>query len=97
MHQSDGNGHLNWWKNGGMVGRRFKQGKSRKRVRKTEGSAMATKTSALLILGLSLLLAVILPAQQQKPEDVPDAPSATRPIRSERQRVRQWPQRLARY
>ena len=41
---------------------------------------MATKTSALLILGLSLLLAVILPAQQQKPEDVPDAPSATRPI-----------------
>src|ERR1700690_3975748 len=39
-----------------------------------------TKTSTLLILGLSVLLAVILPAQQQKPEDVPDAPSATRPI-----------------
>lgn len=41
---------------------------------------MATKTSALLILGLSLLLAGSLAAQQQKPEDIPDAPSATRPI-----------------
>jgi len=41
---------------------------------------MATKTTALLILGLSLLIAAVLPAQQQKPEDIPDAPSATRPI-----------------
>jgi len=40
---------------------------------------MATKTSALLILGLSLLLAGSLNAQQQ-PEQIPDAPSATRPI-----------------
>ncbi len=41
---------------------------------------MATKTSALLILGLSLLLAASLLAQQQQPGDIPDAPSATRPI-----------------
>lgn len=41
---------------------------------------MATKTIALLILGLSLLIAAVLSAQQQKPEDIPDAPSATRPI-----------------
>ena len=41
---------------------------------------MATKTTALLILGLSLLIVAVLPAQQQKPEDIPDAPSATRPI-----------------
>lgn len=41
---------------------------------------MATKSTALLILGLSLLLAERVPAQQQKPEDIPDAPSATRPI-----------------
>src|ERR1035438_10840488 len=40
---------------------------------------MATKTSAVLILGLTLLLAGAL-APQQKPEDIPDAPSATRPI-----------------
>ncbi|HKB99285.1 MAG TPA: VWA domain-containing protein [Terriglobales bacterium] len=40
---------------------------------------MATKTSAVLILGLTLLLAGAL-AAQQKPEDIPDAPSATRPI-----------------
>src|ERR1019366_6301675 len=40
---------------------------------------MDTKTSAVLILGLTLLLAGAL-AAQQKPEDIPDAPSATRPI-----------------
>ena len=40
---------------------------------------MATKTSAVLILGLTLLLAGAL-AAQQKPDDIPDAPSATRPI-----------------
>jgi VWFA-related protein len=40
---------------------------------------MATKTSTVLILGLTLLLAGVL-AAQQKPEDIPDAPSATRPI-----------------
>ena len=40
---------------------------------------MATKTSAVLILGVTLLLAGAL-AAQQKPEDIPDAPSATRPI-----------------
>jgi VWFA-related protein len=42
-------------------------------------SGMSTKTSAVLILGLTLLLAGALMAQQ-KPEDIPDAPSATRPI-----------------
>jgi len=40
---------------------------------------MATKISAVLVLGLALLLAGAL-AAQQKPEDIPDAPSATRPI-----------------
>src|SRR5258708_39978680 len=40
---------------------------------------MVTKTHAVLILGLTLLLAGTLVAQQ-KPEDIPDAPSATRPI-----------------
>ena len=40
---------------------------------------MARKTSALLILGLTLLLADALMAQQ-KPDEIPDAPSATRPI-----------------
>ena len=40
---------------------------------------MVTKTHAVLILGLTLLLAGVL-AAQQKPEDIPDAPSATRPI-----------------
>jgi VWFA-related protein len=40
---------------------------------------MATKISAVLVLGLTLLLAGAL-AAQQKPEDIPDAPSATRPI-----------------
>jgi VWFA-related protein len=39
---------------------------------------MATKTSAILILGVTLLLAGALAAQQ--PSDIPDAPSATRPI-----------------
>lgn len=44
-------------------------------------AAIATRTSALLILGLSLLLPGSLRAQdQQKPEEVPDAPSAVRPI-----------------
>jgi VWFA-related protein len=44
---------------------------------------MVTKTSALLRLGLSLLLVGLLAgalAAQQKPEDIPDAPSATRPM-----------------
>src|SRR6266446_4514218 len=40
---------------------------------------MVTKIHAVLILGLTFLLAVTL-APQQKPEDIPDAPSATRPI-----------------
>jgi VWFA-related protein len=39
---------------------------------------MTRKTSWLLIIGLSLLPAAIL--AQQKPEDIPDAPSASRPI-----------------
>ena len=38
---------------------------------------MVTKTHAVLILGLLLAGAL---AAQQKPEDIPDAPSATRPI-----------------
>ena len=42
-------------------------------------SGMATKTSALLILGLALLITGALGAQQQ-PNDIPDAPSATRPV-----------------
>ena len=41
---------------------------------------MATKTSTVLILGLTLLLLAGGLAAQQKPEDIPDAPSATRPI-----------------
>ena len=48
---------------------------------------MATKISALLRLGLSLLVSGLLLgslagplAAQQKPEEIPDAPSATRPI-----------------
>jgi VWFA-related protein len=40
---------------------------------------MATKANWVLILGMALLLAGPLGAQQ-KPEDIPDAPSATRPI-----------------
>ena len=40
---------------------------------------MATKIRTVLILGLTLLLAGALTAQQ-KPEDIPDAPSATRPV-----------------
>jgi VWFA-related protein len=40
---------------------------------------MGTKTSAVLILGLTLLFAGAL-AAQQKPEDIPDAPSVTRPL-----------------
>ena len=39
---------------------------------------MTWKTGWLLIIGLSLLPAAIL--AQQKPEDIPDAPSASRPI-----------------
>src|ERR1700681_1624612 len=39
---------------------------------------MTRKTGWLLIFGLSLLPAAIL--AQQKPEDIPDAPSASRPI-----------------
>ena len=40
---------------------------------------MATKIKTALILGLTLLLTAALTAQE-KPEDIPDAPSATRPI-----------------
>jgi VWFA-related protein len=40
---------------------------------------MATKINTALILGLTLLLAGALTAQE-KPGDIPDAPSATRPI-----------------
>src|ERR1700678_1108567 len=47
--------------------------------RKIEDSGMATKTSAILIMGLTFLLAGAV-AAQQKPDDIPDAPSATRPI-----------------
>ncbi|MGA9356348.1 MAG: hypothetical protein WBV46_21860, partial [Terriglobales bacterium] len=44
-------------------------------------ASIAFKTSALLIVGLSLLLPATLRAQdQQKPDDIPDAPSATRPV-----------------
>jgi VWFA-related protein len=42
--------------------------------------AMKATRSAVLILGLTLSLAVAMSAQQQKPDDIPDAPSATRPI-----------------
>jgi len=42
---------------------------------------MATKTSAVVILGLAWLLFLAGTVMaQQKPEDIPDAPSATRPI-----------------
>jgi VWFA-related protein len=40
---------------------------------------MATKIRTVLMLGLALLVAGILGAQQ-KPDDIPDAPSASRPI-----------------
>src|SRR5271156_2435086 len=53
-------------------GRKLKKDRQR-------GCGMATKISAVLILGLTLLLADALMAQQ-KPDDIPDAPSATRPI-----------------
>jgi VWFA-related protein len=43
-------------------------------------SAIANRASALLLLGLTLLLPTVLRAQEQKPEEVPDAPSAVRPI-----------------
>jgi len=39
---------------------------------------MVTKTSAIVILGLTLFIAGTLAAQQ--PNDIPDAPSATRPL-----------------
>ena len=44
-----------------------------------EDAGMAMKTSVVLVLGLILMLAGVA-AAQQKPEDIPDAPSATRPI-----------------
>src|SRR3982074_502299 len=50
------------------------QKKERQRI-----PGMVTKTHAVLILGLTFLLGGAL-AAQQKPEDIPDAPSATRPI-----------------
>ena len=44
-------------------------------------ASIATKTSALLIVGLSLFLSGTVWAQnQQKPEEIPDAPSAAQPI-----------------
>jgi len=44
-------------------------------------AAIAGKTSALLIVGLSLFLPGALRAQgQQKPEEIPDAPSAAQPL-----------------
>ena len=50
--------------------------------RGTPGMAsIACKTSALLIVGLCLLLPATLRAQdQQSPDNIPDAPSATRPV-----------------
>src|SRR3982074_540349 len=50
------------------------QKKERQRI-----PGMVTKTHAVLILGLTFLLGGAL-AAQQKPEEIPDAPSATRPI-----------------
>src|SRR3984885_8834415 len=41
---------------------------------------MTTKISAALILGVTLLLAGPLTAQQNPDNDIPDAPSATRPL-----------------
>jgi VWFA-related protein len=41
---------------------------------------MKAKRSAVLILGLTLFMTGAISAQQQKPDDIPDAPSATRPI-----------------
>lgn len=41
---------------------------------------MTTKIRVLLVLGFGLLLTCGLTAQQQKPDDIPDAPSATRPV-----------------
>jgi VWFA-related protein len=41
---------------------------------------MAKKMTAAVILGVTLLVAGVLLAQQPKPEEIPDAPSATRPI-----------------
>jgi VWFA-related protein len=41
---------------------------------------MARNIRAVFILGLTVCLAEVLSAQQQKPEDIPDAPSAARPI-----------------
>ncbi len=48
---------------------------------------MVTKIHAVLILGLTLLLAGTLVAQQ-KPEDIPDAPSATQTLRRRRVQYR---------
>jgi VWFA-related protein len=52
-------------------------------MRKTEDRGfpgMATKVRTVLILGLTLLGLAGALAAQQKPDDIPDAPSATRPI-----------------
>lgn len=43
-------------------------------------AVMAARTGALLMVGLCLLLPASLSAQDQKPDQIPDAPSATRPI-----------------
>ena len=52
-----------------------------KDTRTREIPPIATRTRALLIVGLSLLLPGILTAQeQQKPQDIPDAPSAAQPL-----------------
>jgi VWFA-related protein len=86
--------HLNQWKINkaadglALIDRgRTKQramGKANRRGNWKEDFGMARKTTskkttALLIAGLACLLTATL-AAQQKPDDIPDAPSATRPI-----------------
>jgi VWFA-related protein len=56
---------------------------SKNKDKKVEASRMATKTGAVLIAILIAVLTLSLAGTlmaQQKPDDIPDAPSATRPI-----------------
>src|SRR6202521_4688827 len=53
--------------------------RSKKERKDMRSPGVVTKTHAVLTLGLTLSLAGAL-AAQQKPEDITDAPSATRPI-----------------